>query len=615
MSADRNPVGFLLAEYCRPYLHYIGFAIVTMLVARALWLFPTVVLGATIDGVFTQTTAYTLPFVPGALIPDGTMGQFWFSLGAMGVSFVGGSAVFVVGSWARSIAAYRVQHELRTDAYAVTQQLEMEAFAGESTGELMSILNNDVNQLESFLSGTLQQAGNAVFILLGVGGYMLVLNPPLAAVAFVSPVAIGVVNYWYSRYVEPRHESIRSEVGSVNSTIENNISGIAAIKAYTREDAEHRRIESASRAYLSASWIVTRMRILIGQITGRLGDGGYLLVFLVGGWWVLRGPSLGFSGTLTAGTLVTFLVYTDRFQWPMQQATAIVNSYQEAKAASGRVMTLFERADGTRGAETVDHPPVAFDGPIGFDDVVFGYDDSETLFDGLSVRVGGGDTVGIVGPSGAGKSTIAKLLVRFYEPDAGTVRIDGRDAREIPPSRLRRHVGYVGQDTHLFERTIRENVTFSDPGEVAPDRLEAAITQAGADEFIAEYGETDEGHSLDATVGDGGVSLSGGQRQRIGLARALYSDPEVLILDEATSHVDTKTELTIQRRIEQIVADRTTIVIAHRLSMVRGADRILVVEDGTVTDSGSHETLCEENGLYQELWAAQTGDREQLRSR
>jgi ATP-binding cassette subfamily B protein len=486
------------------------------------------------------------------------------------------------------------------------QALEFGFFENQQTGELMSILNNDVNQLEGFLSGTLQQAANAVFIVLIVGVYMFLLNWQLALVAFVAPVLVGVFNYWYSRYVEPRHQQRREEVGGINSRIQNNLGGMRLIKVYNRESYEKERVADASEDYKDVSWEVARARVFFGQVTGWLTNAGYMLIFLIGGYWVLNGPPLFFSGPMAAGTVLTFLIYSNRFSWPFRQVTSIIDSYQEAKAAGGRVLGLLNEP------RSVPELPDAIDldsveGAVKYDDVTFSYEGTdETSISNVSFNVDDGEMIGLVGPTGAGKSTLMKLLLRFYDVDDGAVRVNGNDVRDLSLESLRRGISYVGQEPYLFDGTIRENIAYSRPDVNNADVKEAA-RRAGAHEFIRDL---PDGYETD--VGERGVKLSGGQRQRLSIARAVLDDPEILILDEATSHVDNETEALIQTRLEDLVADRTTFAIAHRLSTVRHADQILVLEDGDVVERGTHNDLLEADGLYANLWNVQVGDVESL---
>jgi ATP-binding cassette subfamily B protein len=572
-----------------------------MLIAQGFWLFPPVVLGVAFDSIFLGNRPYRLPLVPATWIPETTMGQFWFSLGLFALAFFGGAAVYIIGSLAKGIATYRIQHALRIDAYTAVQSLDFGFFENQQTGEIMSILNNDVNQLEGFLSGTLQGAAMAAFIALIISVYMFLLNWQLALVAFSAPILVGAVNYWYSRYVEPKHQQRREEVGGINSRIQNNLGGMDLVKVYNRESYEEDRVTDASEAYKDVSWDVTRAGILFGQVSARLNDVGYVLIFLVGGYWVLNGPPLFFSGPMAAGTVLTFLIYSNRLSWPFQQVTSIVDSYQETKAAGGRVLGLLDES-----RSVPERPDVvglsSADGAVEYDDVTFSYEGTnEASISSVSFDVDAGEMIGLVGPTGAGKSTLMKLLLRFYDVNDGAIRINGHDVRDRSLESLRRSIGYVGQEPYLFDGTVRENIAYSRPNADDAD-VEEAARRAGAHEFIRDLSKGYETH-----VGERGVKLSGGQRQRISIGRAVLDDPAILILDEATSHVDNETEAIIQNRLEDLVADRTTFAIAHRLSTVRHADQILVVEDGKVIERGTHEDLLEGDGLYANLWNVQVG--------
>lgn len=600
-SGSINPVQRLITGYCRPYLGHLTFSLITMLLARLLWLLPPVIFGVAIDALFTNEGAYRLPFVPDAWLPKSDIELFALTLILIGLSYLVGSIVYIIGSWARAYAAYSIQHNLRTATYSTIQSLDPEFFESHETGEIMSILNNDVNNLEGFFSGTLQSAGNAAFIVLAVSGYMLYLNWQLALVAFVSPILIGVFNYWYSRYMEPRYQNIRESVSDVNTRVENNISGMAVIKAYAQEVFEEKQIERVSLEYFDASWKVTRMRILMGQITGRLNNLGYLLVFLIGGWWVMFGPPIFFSGTLTTGTLVTFLMFNGQFTWPLQQVTNIVDSYQETKSSSRRVLGVIDYTPSVSERRNPTHLDTLNES-IEYENVSFRYAGSdEPIIHDISFIAEPRQKIGIVGATGAGKSTLVKLLLRFYDPDEGRITIGGVELTEISIESLRGNIGYVSQDPHLFGGTIKENIAYGRSD--APDKeIKQAAKRAGAHEFITELSN---GYETD--IGEKGSHLSGGQQQRLSIARAILTDPDILILDEATSHVDNETEVKIHERMSDFAEDKTTFIIAHQLSTVRTADNILVMEDGEVVERGTHEELLERGGTYRNLWNVQVG--------
>ena len=597
-----RPVYGLLTDYFRPYLSHLAASTVFLLLARVCWLFPPAVLGATIDAVLTGDRPYRLPLIPARFLPTGDIETLRFSVLLVAGSYVGASLCYVLGAWVRSIATYRVQHTIRTDAYRTTQQLRYGFFDNARTGELLSVLNNDVNTVEGFFNGTLALATNATFMVCVGAAYMLLIQPQLAALAFLAPVLVGIVNYGYSRHVAPQYEDLRANVGDIASIVETNLGGIDVVKAYGREETEAARVAKESGAYRTISWRVSKAKSGFAQVTSALTNLGYAAVFAVGGLWVVTGPPPGISGTLTAGTLVTFLVYVNQFGWPFQRLPEVVDGYQEMRAASRRVLALFDETNAV--AEPDDaHTLDDVSGRVSYDDVSFSYPGSEeTTLEGVSLDVPAGDTVGVVGSTGAGKSTLVKLLLRFYEPDSGAVRIDGYDLRTVSRASLREHIGYVGQDPYLFDGTVRENIAYARP-EAGDGAVQEAARTAGAHEFVEGLSD-----GYETRVGERGVKLSGGQRQRLSIARAVLSDPEILVLDEATSHVDTETEARIQENLDGIAADRTTIAVAHRLSTIRDADTIVVLDDGEVVERGTHEELLEEDGAYADLWAVQVGE-------
>jgi ATP-binding cassette subfamily B protein len=600
-----NPMRRLFATYGRGRGDVIGVGVVASVLARLLDLLPPLLLGVAVDAIFLDAAPFSLPLVPDAWLPtDGTT-QFQLTVGLVLFSFVGGAAFHWVRNWGWNRFAQEVQHAIRTDTYDAMQRLNMTFFADKQTGEMMSVLSNDVNRLERFLNDGLNASFRLGVMVVGIAALLVWLNPQLAVVALAPIPLIALFTYRFVRTIQPKYAEVRSTVGQVNSRLENNLGGIHVIKTSSTEGYETDRVEDVSGDYLEANWDAIGVRIRFFPALRILAGLGFALTFTIGGLWVFRGEGpLFFTGTLRPGEFVTFVLYTQRFIWPVAQFGQIINMYQRAYASAARVFGLMDEDAGIDEAPDAEDLVVS-DGRVEYDGVTFGYDD-DPIVEGLTFTAEGGETLALVGPTGAGKSTALKLLPRMYDVDDGAIRVDGRDVREVTLDSLRDAIGYVGQETFLFYGTVRENVTYG-----AFDADEADVVRAAkaaeAHEFITDLPE-----GYDTMVGERGVKLSGGQRQRLSIARAMLADPDLLILDEATSDVDTETEMLIQRSLNRLTEDRTTFVIAHRLSTVKDADSIVVLDDGRVVERGTHEDLLAEDGLYATLWAVQVGDIDDL---
>ncbi len=616
-AEEGNAILRLFLEYGRErLLTFVGGAVAAV-VQMLMALVPSFVLAVAIDSLFFDTRVFSLPLVPAAWIPGDQGGQFLLAGGLVAASY----ALSSIFSWANNYLwnsfSQQFQHSVRVDSYDALQRQGVEFFDNRQTGEVMSILNNDVNQLEGFLTNNLNSLITIVVRVGGMGAVMLLINWRLALIPVAAIPALGYLSYWFVETIHPKYQEVRSAVGRLNSRLENNIGGIETLKSFTTEPFETDRVRESSREYLDSQWDAITTRIKFFPSLQATTAAAYVSVFFVGGWWVVTGtpPHPFFSGgdpeaTLTAGTLVLFLNYSRRFVYPMRQMGQIINGYQYAEAAGERIVGLLD--DDTRVGSAADG--VELDevrGHVEFDDVNFAYRDAdgdaeETVLRGISFDADAGDYVGLVGPTGAGKSTTMKLLLRFYDPDGGTIRLDGRDVGEIDIRSLREHVGYVSQEPYLFYGTVADNIAYGVP-DYDEAAMHAAAETAGAHEFVANL---EDGY--DTMVGERGVKLSGGQRQRIALARTILRDPEVLVLDEATSHVDNETEAVIQNSLETLTEDRTVFAIAHRLSTVRDADQILVMDGGEIVECGDHEQLIDADGLYANLWRVQVGEMEAL---
>jgi len=572
--------------------------------SRFFSLIPPVFLGVAIDAIFGEQP-FTLPFVPTAWLPNSEMEQFWFAVAGMAIAMVGQAILIFVRASSLNLFSHRVKHEARTATYQQMQRLDMDFFNEVQTGELISILSNDTNRLEQFLDSMMGEMIQLIVLMGGTAVILVYLNPQLAMVTLLVIPFSAVFSLWYMRLAEERYADIRESVGDLNSRLENNLNGIQVIKASNTEDYEDQRVEDHSYRYFRLDWLALRLSFVYRPGLRVLTSLAFIATFIVGGIWIVEGEAPGpLTGELTVGTLVTFLLLTQRLVNPLAQMSNVIERYEDAKASTKRILGLMNLPVTIR-----DNPDAIaledVEGRVEYDDVTFGYEE-EVVLDGIDFEAEPGETVGLVGPTGAGKTTVVKLLLRLYDVDDGAVKVDGHDVRDVTLASLRGSMGYVGQDNFLFDGTIEENVRYGQFGATREEVVEACKL-AEAHEFIQNMPE-----DYDTDIGERGVKLSGGQRQRVAVARTILQRPEIMIFDEATSAVDTETEMLIQRSIDELAADRTTFIIAHRLSTVRDADTILVLDQGEIVERGNHEDLLESDGLYANLWRVQAGEIQDL---
>jgi len=550
---------------------------------------PELLIGAAVDVVVRRKES----FVGELLGIEGLTGQ----LTALAVINVAVWLVESASDWVAHLLwrnlAQTIQHEARMDAYAHVQDLELAWFEDQSTGGLLSILNDDVNQLERFLDiGAIDLLATFVNVVF-VGAVFFVAAPELGLVAFVPIPVIIYGSILFQRRLEPRYAKVRQAAADVGGLLAGNLSGIATIRAFSAERREVARVEAASQGYRTANGEAIRLSSAFIPIIRMAILAAFTATLVIGGRAALRGD-------LNIGVFSVLVYMTQRLLWPLTRLGETFDLYQRAMASTRRILDLLAvRPAIAPGAATL---PASGRGEVRFEGVEFAYGGGAPVLTALDLHVPDGETHAVVGPTGAGKSTVVKLLLRLYEPTSGVIRLDGVDVRDLTFPSLRGAMGYVGQDVFLFQGTVRENVAYGRPD--APlDEVVAACRLAEADEFVRALPQ-----GYDTVVGERGQKLSGGQRQRLSIARAILRDPRVLVLDEATSAVDNETEAAIQRSLEAVGRDRTVVVIAHRLSTVRHADRIHVLEGGRVVESGTHEDLVATGGLYAALWRVQTGE-------
>jgi len=580
-----------LLPYIRADGRLFSLALGASVINKILDLMPPVLVGWVIDSLANRGPAFI------HTLAGSSSAGLALVLGGLGIGIFLGESVF---QWLYQrnfmLLAQKVQHNLRVDTYGRLQEREIAFFENQRTGETMAMLGDDINQLERFLNNGF----NDLFQLLVMcifASFVFFSTSLELAVAGLLPVPLIIWgSVFYRRLIGSRYVRVRQAVGDLLSRLENNISGMLVIKSFTAEKWEKERVSRESRAYQDANYQAIRLSALYVPIIRMVVALGFGAVLALGSYRILTG-----SSDLTAGELVLFGMLIQRVLWPLTRLGQTFDEFERANASARRTFGLFDTASTIR-SPAVPVRPEKISGRITFDSVHFAYRPELPVLQGLSFDLKPGAMLGIAGTTGAGKSTLVKLLLRLYDPDQGQIKLDCTPLPALELEFLRRQIALVSQDVYLFHGTIRENVAY---GLVDADTaaIRRAARQAAILDFIDELPE-----GLDTLVGERGIKLSGGQRQRLSLARALLKDAPVLVLDEATSSVDTETERLIQDHLHEFAGGRTTIVVAHRLSTIKHADSIIVIDRGRVVETGSHAELVALDRIYADLWRVQIGN-------
>lgn len=549
---------------------------------------PPVLIGLAVDVVVQQDTSWLAKLGATTVPTQLTV--------LAGMSFIVWTAEslfeYLYGVLWRNLAQ-STQHSLRLEAYDHLQKLEMDFFERDSSGRLLTVLNDDINQLERFLDHGANEILHLITTVLLVGGAMTVVAPGVALFSFLPIPVILWGSLRFQRQLAPRYREVRERAGNLAARLSNNLGGMLTIKSFANEAWELEQLREESNAYrhcnrsairISAAFIpLIRFAILFA----------FLAILLIGGLQA-------WQGVIAVGTYSFLVFITQRLLWPLTTLGRTLDDYQRSMASTHRVLDLIDtpiRIAGGKG--TLDQARIR--GEVRYQAVNFSYRDRPPLLNHFDLTIKAGSTLGIVGATGSGKSSLVKLLLRLYPLSGGQILLDDIPIDQLQLGDLRRAIALVSQDVYLFHGTVRDNIAYA-----APEATEAAVResaqQAEALDFIDALPD-----GFDTVVGERGQRLSGGQRQRIALARAILKDAPILVLDEATAAVDNDTEAAIQRSLMHITANRTTLVIAHRLSTVRHADRIVVMDQGRIVEDGTHDQLLHQPGAYADLWRVQAG--------
>ena len=484
-----------------------------------------------------------------------------------------------------------VEHSLRTDAFKNVLGLDLQYFENKSSGRLMAVLNDDVNQLEKFLDTGANKLLQTITTVIVIGGTFLYISPLIAIFAFIPIPVIIFGSFRFTKTIASRYTRIRDAIETLNANLSNSLSGILTVKSFNREEREFTRISDSSVEVKSANYHAIRLSAAFIPIIRIAILFGFTATLLIGGFMALEGD-------INVAMYSVLLFITQRLLWPLTELGDTFDLYQRAMASFRRINTLKNTQPEIKNGDIESN---GINEKIRLKKVNFSYVEDFPVLNDVSLSIQKGSTTAIVGSTGSGKSTLIKLLLRLYDVDSGQIMFDDADIKDLEVHSLRKNIGLVSQDIFLFEGTVFDNIAYGNL-----DATEEEIWQA------AKLSESDEFINLlpnkkETVVGERGQKLSGGQRQRISIARAILKNPEILILDEATSAVDNETEAAIQRSLDTLKDGRTVVAIAHRLSTIRNADIIYVLEKGEIVESGTHDELVNLKKVYANLWNVQTG--------
>lgn len=569
-----------ILSYIKPYMHRLLFAMVCTIMAAAGNLYIPWIIKDMIDEVLADKNGTMLNWIAASIIAIFIVrGLFWYGQNYL-MSYVGQSVII----------------DIRAAVFKKLQRLSVSFYDKNKTGTIMSYVTNDVNALQSAMVENTIEMITEGFILIGSTVAMIYLDWRLTLFTVCTfPVVLWFMEF-FGKKIRKTGGRIQECTADITSVLQESVASARVIKSFVREDYEVDRFDVENKANFRANMKNAQLMATLTPVVELVAAIGVTMIIWYGGNNVI-------NGTITAGSLVAFLTYAVNISNPIKRLTRVIGNIQKALAAAQRVFMIIDMPEEIAESRDAKQLPEV-SGKVEFQNVSFAYNDKGNVITDLSFSVKPGEVIAIVGPSGAGKSTIANLLPRFYDVNKGDIKIDGHSVREVTLDSLREQVGIVPQETMLFNGSVYNNILYGRL-DATKEEIEAAAKAANAHDFIMQL--TD---GYETKLGDRGVNLSGGQRQRIAIARAILKNPRILILDEATSALDTESERVVQEALDRLMVGRTSFVIAHRLSTVKNADKILVLEKGNLVESGTHDELLALDGLYAHLYKIQYRNKE-----
>jgi len=587
---DKKTLLTRLFVYLKPYWYIAAIAFTISLIAAGLDLIPQIITKYIMDTVFVPAITAVevakkaaVKYIPDpALLPRLAM----FILASLGLHLANnglGTGRNYIMRWLGN----KVIYDLRTSAYAHLQKLSLSFYNQKDTGRLMTRISHDTERLQDFIVNSIQDFVMDMFTLVGMCAILFVTNWQLAALTLIPLPAVAIASVVFGRKMHSVFHKVMAQMANISAILADTIPGVRVVKAFVAENREIDRFNDENNGYFATSMRAAKLSTVYFPIMGIATFIGGIIVQFFGGRGIIYGD-------MSMGDLTLFMGYLWRFYGPVRSLTNLNHMLQRSAAAAERVFEVIDAEPDVYDKEDAIELP-SIQGNIKFDSVVFSYDSEKNALDDISFEIKAGQMVGLSGPSGAGKTTIINLLGRFYDVTEGSISIDGHDVRDVKMESLRNQISVVLQEPFLFQGSVAENISYSKP-DASRSEIIAAAKAANAHDFIMDFPD-----GYDTIVGERGARLSGGEKQRISIARAILKNPRILILDEATSSVDTETESLIQAAIDRLVKGRTTFAIAHRLSTLRKADKLIILDKGKIVEQGTHDELLDNNGLYSRL--------------